>query len=592
MFLGLPTFTQTFTNNDYAKIGNYGISQSEYFRTKNQIEQNIRDQFGQQIDLVPLASFIEEQAKTSLIEKYSIIKFFDELDLIIPQNYIETELSRNEAFQIDGMFDQEAFKNYLINFNLSKEQLIRDYSSDLKLNLSVALLDSLVNVFDSTLDQYLDLLTEQRTIKFVTLDTSNVISDYQPDEPELLEYYSANNLKFLEPEKVSFNLVSINKEKLELTASSDELEDAYNLYLDSIPEGEKRISHVMIIRDNYESEEEFNNKITSAEEAFLTRDFSEVVKMFSDDDGTVEVDGDLGFTDGQVFPEEFELEISKLNQGDISKKIVFENNIHFLKVTDVNKAQIETFEEKYDELSNEIANIKFEDIVLNVQNSISGTAINLKQIEEQFKVTAKLIPLTTKGETGFSIDEEENIFTSSLNLWSDPLNINSNSFQIVQPVLKEEENIKDYELVKMEIIETLIEDNRLSILENVYASEEKIILEENFLRNTFPINGFKIEEFQNINRTTSLLANDVVNIVFSQPYTGIVSRELINNQLFIYDVIERKPGDPSSVSEEDRASIISQSRSSQLQYLFNTLRTEYGLDDKYTENQLIVNQTS
>ena len=157
MFLGLPTFSQTFTNNDYAKIGKYGISQSEYFRTKNQIEQNIRDQFGQQIDLVPLASFIEEQAKTSLIEKYSIIQFFDELNLIIPQNYIETELSRNEAFQIDGVFDQEAFKNYLINFNLSKEQLIRDYSSDLKLNLSVALLDSLVNIFDSTPVSYTHL---------------------------------------------------------------------------------------------------------------------------------------------------------------------------------------------------------------------------------------------------------------------------------------------------------------------------------------------------------------------------------------------------------------------------------------------------
>ena len=125
-FLGLPTFAQSFTNNDYAKIGNYGISQSEYFRTRSQIEQNIRDQFGQQIDLNPLSSFIEEQAKTSLIEKYSIIRFFDELNLKIPTNYIETELSRNEAFQIDGAFDQEAFKNYLINFNLSKEQLIRD----------------------------------------------------------------------------------------------------------------------------------------------------------------------------------------------------------------------------------------------------------------------------------------------------------------------------------------------------------------------------------------------------------------------------------------------------------------------------------
>ena len=251
MFLGLPTFSQTFTNNDYAKIGKYGISHSELFRTINQIEQNIRDQFGQQIDLVPLASFIEEQAKTSLIEKYSIIQFFDELNLIIPQNYIETELSKNEAFQIDGVFDQEAFKNYLINFNLSKEQLIRDYSSDLKLNLSVALLDSLVNIFDSTLDQYLNLLTEQRTIRFVTLDPSNVISDYQPEDVELIENYNSNKSNFLIPEKISFNLVSIDKNDLDLTASDDELTEAYNLYLDSIPEGEKRISHVMIIRDNY-----------------------------------------------------------------------------------------------------------------------------------------------------------------------------------------------------------------------------------------------------------------------------------------------------------------------------------------------------
>ncbi|GIR03182.1 MAG: hypothetical protein CM15mP12_7130 [Gammaproteobacteria bacterium] len=49
---------------------------------------------------MPLASFIEEQAKTSLIEKYSIIQFFDELNLIIPQNYIETELLKMRHFRL------------------------------------------------------------------------------------------------------------------------------------------------------------------------------------------------------------------------------------------------------------------------------------------------------------------------------------------------------------------------------------------------------------------------------------------------------------------------------------------------------------
>ena len=81
MFLGLPTFTQNFNTNDYAKVGEYGISQSEYFRTRNIIEENIREQFGQQIDLAPLNDFIDQQARSSLIEKYTLVKFFDELGL-------------------------------------------------------------------------------------------------------------------------------------------------------------------------------------------------------------------------------------------------------------------------------------------------------------------------------------------------------------------------------------------------------------------------------------------------------------------------------------------------------------------------------
>ena len=67
---------------------------------------------------------------------------------------------------------------------------------------------------------------------------------------------------------------------MELTASDDELSEAYNLYLDSILEGEKRISHVMIIRDNYESDEIFRNKISSVEEALGATEFSEILKPF------------------------------------------------------------------------------------------------------------------------------------------------------------------------------------------------------------------------------------------------------------------------------------------------------------------------
>ena len=591
-FLGLPTFAQSFTNNDYAKIGNYGISQSEYFRTRSQIEQNIRDQFGQQIDLNPLSSFIEEQAKTSLIEKYSIIRFFDELNLKIPTNYIETELSRNEAFQIDGAFDQEAFKNYLINFNLSKEQLIRDYSSDLKLNLSVALLDSLVNVFDSTLEQYLDLLTEKRTIKFVSLDTSNVLIDYQPENQQLLEYYDSNSDQFLVPEKISFNVIDLDKEALEISVSETELKNAYDLYLQNIPDGEKRVSHAMIIRENYEDEESFNEKVLLAENALRKQSFEDVVQNFSDDEGTLEENGDLGFTDGEVFPEEFESVIAALSKGEISEKIFYEGNVHFLKITDVSGVEIEEFSEKSDELLIEIKDIKFEDAILNIQRSITGSNISLEQLEEQFKTTAILFQELPRGESGYDSENENLIFDTNINSWSDPVNISNDSFQLVQPVVKIDESIEDFELVKEDIIAILVQRAKLKILEDAYAASDLITLDTESLLQQFPIENFKIEEFKDINRTTSLLSNDIVNVVFNQAETGKIKKELVNNTLFIYNILERNSGEHDSVGEEDRASIISQSRSSQLQYIFNALRAEYELDNKYSENELIVNQTS
>ena len=591
-FLGLPTFAQSFTNNDYAKIGNYGISQSEYFRTRSQIEQNIRDQFGQQIDLNPLSSFIEEQAKTSLIEKYSIIRFFDELNLKIPTNYIETELSRNEAFQIDGAFDQEAFKNYLINFNLSKEQLIRDYSSDLKLNLSVALLDSLVNVFDSTLEQYLDLLTEKRTIKFVSLDTSNVLIDYQPENQQLLEYYESNSDQFLVPEKISFNVIDLDKEALEISVSETELKNAYDLYLQNIPDGEKRVSHAMIIRENYEDEESFNEKVLLAEDALRKESFEDVVQNFSDDEGTLEENGDLGFTDGEVFPEEFESVIAALSKGEISEKIFYEGNVHFLKITDVSGVEIEEFSEKSDELLIEIKDIKFEDAILNIQRSITGSNISLEQLEEQFKTTAILFQELPRGESGYDSENENLIFDTNINSWSDPVNISNDSFQLVQPVVKIDESIEDFELVKEDIIAILVQRAKLKILEDAYAASDVITLDTESLLQQFPIENFKIEEFKDINRTTSLLSNDIVNVVFNQAETGKIKKELVNNTLFIYSILERNSGENDSVGEEDRASIISQSRSSQLQYIFNALRAEYELDNKYSENELIVNQTS
>ena len=96
-FLGLPTFTQSFSSNDYAKLGDYKISQSEYFRVKGEVEQNLRTQYGQNIDLLDpsIVEVVQNLTHSSLIEKYTLISLLDDLGVVVPDNYVEIELSKS-----------------------------------------------------------------------------------------------------------------------------------------------------------------------------------------------------------------------------------------------------------------------------------------------------------------------------------------------------------------------------------------------------------------------------------------------------------------------------------------------------------------
>ena len=228
-FLGLHTFTQTFSKNNYATIGEYEISQSEYISTRNQVESTLRDQFGQSVDLSNPILFdaVEELTKNSLIERYTIIKLFDELGIDVPENYIENELSKVESFQVDGKFDQEAFKNYLINFNLSKNELMRSFSNDFKINFSVNLLSSMINSFDKDIDEYLKLVTEKRDLIFVNLTSENVANDFEISEDDLISYYSENPNLFLVPEKRSFYEINLSSKNFDFDISEEEFAAGY-----------------------------------------------------------------------------------------------------------------------------------------------------------------------------------------------------------------------------------------------------------------------------------------------------------------------------------------------------------------------------
>ena len=592
-FLGLPTFAQTFSNNSYAKIGDYNVSQSEFLRTKNLVEQNFRDQFGPDFDLLPFADFINTQTISSLVEKYTIVKLLDELDIVIPESFIETELSKVDTFQIDGEFDQEAFKNYLINFNLSKKDLVEDFRTDTKLNLSLNFLGSITNVFDSTIENYLELLTERRSVRFALINPDDVSREISVTADEVNDYYSNNPAEFTLPENRNLTLLRLNKDSLVVPSNEAELNTAYEDYLDIIPPGEKRVAHLMLIASNYENQEDYDSKVDTISSTINSGNFTQLVNDFSEDDGTIDVDGDLGFTDGSIFPEVFEDKISQLELNQVSEAIVFEGNTHFLKVTELNSPEIQSLEEKSTELDSEIRQIKYEEILLRINEELAGTNSDINEVLSIYSIEQSDVLLEkdiTPDTNDYSAAAVEEIFSTEINSWSEVFDLDASSASIVYVTDISPERKEPLELVLEKAEELVQAKKRADYLNEVFVSDNII----EFSSEEFEELGLqtKIEEFKSINRNTSLLADEVVSLVFNQPSVGTIEKDFVKNELLIYQIINRIEGDPSLVESEEREAIIQQVNSQLLQSMFNMLRIEYNLDDQYSENSAVVNQVS
>ena len=469
--------------------------------------------------------------------------------------------------------------------------MINDFASDLKLNLTVALLNSTANIYDNLLEQYLELLTERRSIKFFELSKDNVTKEFDVSQDELDSFYQSNLDFYQVPEKRTFATIEFSKENLAIEVSNEELDQAYESYLQSIPTGEKRVSHLMIISDNYETNQEFAEKVNSIETVLTANNFEDYVVSDSEDEGTLDIGGDLGFTDGQIFPAEFEQVIASLDVDTVSKAVFYEGNAHFLKVTEIDKPIMLSFDEKAQDLRDELEDIKFEDLSLNIVSNLSRSSLELAEVENVYGISSELLSDISFGENNLSAEDQSTVFNAALKQWTDPIEERQDSFKIAYIISLIPSETIPLESVLAEVRSVVVDQRKNEYLEEVFA-DDGLSFEEARLKELYAIDNFKIEEFKNINRTTSLLANDLVNLVFNEPMVGTIEKQLLGDKLFVFSVLARNQGDKSSVPEEDLEAIKNESRSSQLQSVFNMLRLEYGLDDKYSVNTIIANQTS
>lgn len=331
---------------------------------------------------------ITEITRNSIISKELIYQKALELKMNLSDDFVNTLIANDVSFQTNDQFDTALFSGYMARLGLT----VNDYrelvkSKYLANNLSDFISKSEFALDSSALD-FIRATNQQRSLSFYKLDLNKISQDEIVPESEVFNYYQQNQFKFIEPKKVALNYIILDKDIFidELNISEEEISNERNLLEEESQNSQIRVSHIQL---SFSSQSEKENQISKAENILKSlidsSSFESLVEEYSDDFGSNSNGGDLGYTDGTIFPTEFEEEIKSLSVGDVSKIIQMPSAIHILKITEKNEYFLTDAEIEKMIISSK-SQEKLNEAIINIEDNYLGTKLIELGSDFNFKI--------------------------------------------------------------------------------------------------------------------------------------------------------------------------------------------------------------
>ena len=454
---------------------------------------------------------VTDIAKNSIVSKELLYQKASDLRMNLSEEFVNNAIAKDISFQTDGEFDTSLFSGYMARLGLS----VNDYRELVKSKYLANILSDFISKSEFSLESsalsYIRAINQQRSLSFYKLDLDKIANKEKIPESDILNFYQQNQFRFIEPKKVSIKYIYLSNDVLKesLIVSKEEITQERNLLEEGNQDSQIRVSHIQL---SFSSEEEKIEKLNIAdsilEQLSNSKSFEELVLEYSDDFGSNNLGGDLGFTDGTVFPEEFEKEIGNLTVDELSGVIEMSSSLHILKITEKNELLL-TDSEIEDLILFEKSQLKLDTVLSTIEDSY--LASNLSLVSSDLDLEIKETNLFNKSnipERLLSFDLADDLLSQSeiSKEFFGPFEDGNGNF-----ILYEVSEVKDETLLSLSESEPEI----IGILQNEQAQitilDELKIFEQKAKENE--ISDFN--SYSLIKRDSSLLPDNLLRDLFA-----------------------------------------------------------------------------
>ena len=367
-----------------AEVNNERITATDLQLEVNQQKRRLLMTMGENLD----PSLLDDQLLAApslefLIQKALLTQAADDYGMGIADQALVDYISDMQVFQVNGQFDEAMFRRVISEQGYSPAGFQEALRQDMLMTQLRAGIAGSAFATLSEIQQLAAFSEEKRDLRYMVLPISKFRSDAQIDDAAILATYEQDSSAYMSEETVVLSYIELTPEDFPVDIQESELRELYeaerNLWRQ--PE-QRRVAHILLTKAEAETAAAFQERVADVSaRLFAGEDFAALAESLSDDVGSAAIGGELGFTDGTLFPEPMEAAIAELALGQVSDAVETDAGTHFITLLELREGEIQEFADVRSELERRLQAERAQRELIKTVEQLKDLAFNAEDLQ-------------------------------------------------------------------------------------------------------------------------------------------------------------------------------------------------------------------
>ncbi len=399
LFWGIDSYRNTSGEDYVALVAGEKIHRQEFDQALRAQQETMRETMGDSFNVTMLDDpEVRISVLEGLIQQRLLNREAARIGLAVLDFQLVEVIQDIPMFQQDGKFSNQLYEKLLRNQGMDAVMFESRVRQDMMRQQVIDAYTKNGFISDTVAKNIIRLSEEKREISRVQIQPEQFLSQIKPNNDAIKSYYDSHQTKFRQPEqvRVEYLVLSVDGLAKEVQVSIDETIRYFDEHKAEFGQVEERqASHILLSAPTTASDTDKAAARAKAEELLSQikqspQSFADLARQYSQDAGSADKGGDLGFFGRGTMDKAFEDEIFQMEAEEIRGPVQTDFGFHIIKLSAIKAGEIVNFDEVRNQVEEKLrkqnAGKEFGEMAEEFRNMVYEQSDSLQPAAEAFRL--------------------------------------------------------------------------------------------------------------------------------------------------------------------------------------------------------------